>query len=675
MSRTWSLVAALWLSACGTQDVNSPEVEPRPEQAAHQEWEGELEVRVVDSPTMDSSYEEYVLVAGRERRPVVFQGKAPEGLRSGLKVKLRGEQAASKLVARSVEVDAASKPAPRVTGACGVTGVQRSLVIMAAFPGMPIPTVTQQAVQDAFFSNSRISLAGYWNEVSEGRTTTTGSVVGWYTLDRAYTCQESDALREAAIRAADADVDFTRFDRIFIVHPRPQAGCHYGGLGTLSCGQVQTQDGTVSASTSWLLAEAFASHTNAVKLIAHEAGHNLSLGHAQTRDHGAETLGYLNTPGVMNEYGDDFSAMGDSSLGHYAAPQKVRIGWLAPASVAQADGVGGTFTIAPVTAASGVKALKVRRGQGNDAWLWLEYRRRVGSYESTLPFLGGALIHYEDAFTWDTSHLLDFTPGTPSWTDPALLPGTTWNDPYSNLSVTVVSATSTALNVSIQYRQAACVRAAPEVQVLPMAPTVWQGGRPEVELVIRNRDSVGCAPSTFQLAAIVPTGWGADALPAQRTVNAATAASEWLQLYVPYSMAFGTYTTGVDVTRDGHTVRGTAPIEVVERCTLSPPTLTLTPETVTAAPGSAVTWTVHVSNSDSASCNWVWYDFYSDGPAGWDTEWSDWGVNLPPGGDFTFTMTKYIPLAARGTHTVDVDIFQDEVGHVATTTATVHVVQ
>ncbi|WP_342377011.1 hypothetical protein NVS55_37205 [Myxococcus stipitatus] len=669
MSRTWSLVAALWLVACGTQEVDSPDAA----RSTPQEWEGELEVRVVDSPAMDSSYEEYVLVSGRERRPVVFQGKAPEGLRSGLAVKLRGEAREHTLLAQAVEVRPGAKSASTVTGACGVTGVQRSLVIMAAFPGMPVPAVTKQAVEAAFFSTTGTSLAGYWSEVSEGRATTTGTVVDWTPLDRAYSCQESDALREAAIRAVDASVDFTRFDRVFIVHPRPQAGCHYGGLGTLSCGQVSTQDGVVSASTSWLIAESFLNHTNAVKLIAHEAGHNLSFGHAQTRDHGAETLTYLNTPGNMDEYGDGFSAMGLSNLGHYAAPQKARIGWLAPAAVTSVDGVGGTFTVAPVTAASGVKALKVRRGQGNAAWLWLEYRRRVGSYESTLPFLGGALVHYEDGFTAEGSHLLDFTPGTPSWTDPALLPGTTWNDPYSNLSVTVVSASASGLTVTIAYRQAACVRAAPEVEVRPLEPTVWPGGRPEVELVIRNRDSVGCAPSTFQLAPIIPTGWGSDPVAATRTVNAASTASEWLQLYVPYSMALGSYAPGVDVTRDGHTVRGTAPIQVVERCTPSPPTLTLTPATVTAAPGTDVTWTVHVANNDSASCNWVWYDFYSDGPAGWDTQWSDWGVNLPPGGDFTFTLTKSIPATAEGTHAVEVMLFQEDVGQVATTSATVHV--
>ncbi|NTX11160.1 hypothetical protein HUA76_10205 [Myxococcus sp. CA056] len=678
MSRTWNMVAAVWFAACGIQGCVSSEEAQTPEQVSREEaWEGELEVRVVDAPSLDASHEEYVLVTGRERHPVVFKGDAPKGLRSGLHVKLRGQRTARQLVAQSVEVDTRTRSASSTLGTCGVTGVQRSLVIMAAFPGMATPSNTPQGMEEAFFSTTRRSLAGYWSEVSEGRTTTTGDVVGWYTLDRAYACEESDAMRTAALQAADADVDFTQYDRIFIVHPRPQAGCYYGGLATLSCGQVATPDGTVTASTAWLVAQSMNTHDSAVQLITHEAGHNLSLNHSQTRDFDAEPLSLLNLAGTLDEYGDVFSTMGRWNLGHYAVPHKARIGWLAPSSVVQVDGVGGTFTLAPVVASGGVKALKVRRGQGNDAWLWLEYRQQVGSYESTLPsqVFGGALIHYEDADTRDGTHLLDFTPGTASWSDPALLPGTTWEDPYSNLSVTVVSATSTALTVTLQYRQAACIRAAPEVEVTPFEPTVWPGSRPEVELLIINRDSVGCTPSVFQLAAIVPPGWSSDPLPAQRTIAASGSTSLTLQLYTPYAATPGMYTTGVDVTRNGHTVRGTAAQEVVERCISATPTLTLSPTTVTASPGTDVTWTVYVQNHDSASCNWVWYDFWNNDTTGWDTTWSDWGVNLPPGGDFTFTMTKTIPANAQGTHTVGLELFQDEVGIVASTTATVHVAE
>ncbi|MFY0566875.1 hypothetical protein ACN28E_23950 [Archangium lansingense] len=685
MSRTWSMVAAMWLAACSTQ-VSSPQEEestaPRVDEVAPRgEWGGVLEVLVVDDPSLREQRLEYFLVEGQQRYPVVFSRRAPEGLRSGLKLKLRGRRVGGQLIAEEVEVDTQAAALDASAGTCGVTGVQRSLVLLVAFPGMPTPAITLEETQEVFFSTTRRSLAGYWHEVSEGRTTTTGDVVGWYTLDRAYSCKDTHAMREAALRAADADVDFTRYDRIFIVHPRPQEGCFYSGQATLSCGALSTPDGTVSASTAWLVAEHMGQHDMAVELVTHEAGHNLSLNHANSRDFGAEPLGYLGSQGVITEYGDLFSSMGSWNLGHYAAPHKARIGWLDPSAVAEVDGVNGTFTLAPLVSSGvssgGLKALKVRRGSTSGGWLWLEYRQPMGLYEETLnhQVFGGALVHYEDEATRDGSHLLDLTPETSSWSDPALLPGRTWDDPYSNLSVTVESATSAGLTVRVRYSQKPCVRAPPNVRVTSFADTAWPGGQPEFELALTNQDSAGCGPSTFQLGAILPAGWSSDPLPAQLTVAASSTAYTTLQTYVPYRTEPGLYTAGVAVTRDGYTVQGTTTMQIVERCISSPPTLTLSPGTVKAAPGSSVTWTVNVTNNDSVSCNWVWYDFVSTLPEAWETTWSDWGVNLPPGGAFSFTMTKSIPVNASGLHTVDLQILQEDFGLAASATATVEVVK
>ncbi|AKQ69248.1 Flagellar hook-length control protein FliK [Myxococcus hansupus] len=672
------MVSAVWLAACSAQVPEADEARDAspPHEAVSREtsWEGELEVVVVDPPAPVASWEEYFVTEGRQRRQVVFEHGAPAGLRSGQRVKVQGREKHGQLVAQGADVDT---HAAASLNTCGPLGVQRSLVILAEFPGMPRPGLTSQAVHDMFFSTTRRSLADYWSEVSEGRTTTTGDVVGWYTLDRAYSCSETSAMRDAAVQAVDADVDFTQYDRIFIVHPMPQEGCRYSGQATLSCGSVQTQDGAVTASTAWLVAEALTPHDRAVELVTHEAGHNLSLHHASTRDFGTEALGLPGTQGALDEYGDVFSTMGRWNLGHYAAPQKARIGWLAASSVAEVDGVDGTFTLAPVVASGGLKALKVRRRPGSSDWLWLEYRQPMGVYESTLgsQVFGGALVHYVDAVTMDGSHLLDFTPQTPSWTDPALLPGATWDDPYSTLSVTVDAATSVGLTVSIAYRQAACVRAPHEVQVTSLAPTDWPGGRPEFEVLLINRDSPSCAPSTFQLATLLPQGWGSDRVPTQRTVAASSSVYLGLQTYTPYTTVPGTYSVGLSATRDGHTVQGTASIDILARCVLAPPTVTVSPQSVTAAPGTDVTWTVSVTNNDAGGCDWVWYDFYSSLPARWDTDWSDWGVNLPPGGAFTFTMTKSIPSTARGSHTVDLSIVKDEYGTVWSDTFTVDVAE
>src|SRR5436190_9941253 len=99
-------------------------------------------------------------------------------------------------------------------------------------------------------------------------------------------------MRAAAIAAADADIDFTKFSRVFIVFANP-GSCAWAGLGSLGCGSLSSAEGTTQASTSWLLATYMGTADNGVKLASHEGGHNLSLHHASSRDFGAEAIGPL----------------------------------------------------------------------------------------------------------------------------------------------------------------------------------------------------------------------------------------------------------------------------------------------------------------------------------------------------------------------------------------------
>ena len=239
-----------------------------------------------------------------------------------------------------------------------------------------------------------------------------------------------------------------------------------------------------------------------VQVATHEAGHNLRLQHAQTRDFGTEALGPLATPGVLSEYGDEFSTMGNWIPGHYAASQKAQIlGWMAAGTDYQTVQTSGTYTIQPLEMSSGMRALEVQRGTGN-AWLWIEYRQPAGNYDTsfntTQPY-SGAVIHYEDSTTGAFSQLLDFTPVSDSnedFGDPALAAGKSWVDPYTNLSLTVNSATSNALNVTVSYGAAPCTHANPGVSLSP--PNLSVGPVREAVLTTRptlaKNDSAGTRP-------------------------------------------------------------------------------------------------------------------------------------------------------------------------------------
>ena len=563
------------------------------------------------------------------------------------------------------------------TSACSSTGDQRTIVILATFPGQP-QALTVEQVREVFFSTTQRSLTRFWSEASQGRTTASGDVVGWYTLDRAYSCDESNAMRIAAIAAADADVDFREFDRVFIVHPEADGThCYYGGLGTLACNTQNTQDGTITASTSWLRAEYMAPNDMGVELVTHEGGHNLTLHHASSRDFGAEPLGPVGTTGTRTEYGDLFSTMGSWNLGHYSAPHKVRLGWLEPAAVATVDGTDGTFTLSPISGplGSGLQALKVRRGFHGDGWLWLEARRAVGDYDGTLPsqVFGGAVVHYQDPSTGTYTHLLDFTPETSSWTDPALLPGSTWTDPYTNVRLTVDAATAAGVTVSVQYTPVPCVRAPPTVEFDTWYDYASPGGQVESGVTVTNHDTVGCAMSTFDLATSLPAGWPTSNLPASITLEPGKQRFFYFGKQVPEATPYATYTVDLTVTRGTESVTVDDTLDVIAPCTTQPIQVFFDRGSQVVTAGDTAAFGVTVINRDSRACGWVYFEPASTLPEGWLTEYDPFGFDIEAGGSFEFTMYKAVPLGAQGTYAVDVQVLRDGYTVEATATASVDV--
>ena len=231
--------------------------------------------------------------------------------------------------------------------------------------------------------NSR-SLNGYWQDASYGKASASGVVVGPVNIV-GITCDQYYTIRDRAIaaaNAADPTLDLLQFNRIAIIFPG--SGCGWAGLGNLGCSSIGTPDGTIQASTVWNVATYMQSINQGIQLASHEGGHNLTLHHASTRyftnatTGAAEPLGPYNNSnigGTHNEYGDIYSAMGSWNLGHYAAPHKAQIGWLAGSNIQTIES-NGSFTIQPYeNITTNPQVLKVRRGTGNSAWLWMEDRK------------------------------------------------------------------------------------------------------------------------------------------------------------------------------------------------------------------------------------------------------------------------------------------------------------
>lgn len=304
---------------------------------------------------------------------------------------------------------------------------------------------------DAFFNTGGVlySLTDYWRENSYGLTTAIGDVApgtagGWYTLDQVYTDTQRTEIRRAAIDAADPDVDFTQYSRIFLIINGMTITTNYAGVGTIGCGPLSSDDGDFIASTSWIREISYTTNLRGAFLAIHEAGHNLGLGHSNSRDFETLALGPPGDAGVVEEYSDVFSSMG-RGLGHYSTPHKFKLGWLTNQVVTVTG--SGSFSVQPTETSGSIQALRVRRGTSDDQWVWVEYRQPFGIYDARLAapaihgqvnyleasdsrIYTGGLIHYVDATTGNQSHLLDMTPQsrtgntTPiiadDWLDPAL---------------------------------------------------------------------------------------------------------------------------------------------------------------------------------------------------------------------------------------------------------------
>jgi len=415
------------------------------------EWEDEVERTVTENFETGES-REVLRVGGQEVNlvdpPLTLQ--CGDRLRvSGLKL---GEEAAARLVEWT--------PGPRGASACANTGEQRVAVILLNFPGQVLPG----SVSTANLRTAMTAVDTHWREASYGLTTGNSDVLGPFTLSQAYTCSQTDQIRTAGIAAADSSVDLRQYTRLVFVFP---GNC--GGVGTIGCRNNSSPTrGSFSASVAWLGQDFSGTAGLAACAIVHEIGHGMGLSHASSVRYGTQVLGGLNEAGTNDEYGDRYSLMGlcygtgggNYLMGHFAAPHKRTLGWLEGTKFQQVES-SGTFTLAPYALnTTALQAVRVRRGVGNDRWLWLEYRQPIGQDASLLSFStqfdDGALGHYEnpaDSSYASYTRLVHFRASTnPSnFTQPALAAGQTWTDPFSELSLQVTAASSSGMTVRVSY--------------------------------------------------------------------------------------------------------------------------------------------------------------------------------------------------------------------------------
>jgi M6 family metalloprotease-like protein len=545
-----------------------------PEAAAKLEqrgsWLGEAEYIIFDDTNLRSHRELVLLKRGNQKLEVLFRDGVPPGLECSKSLRVEGVQVGELLVAEAGGVGATTGGTTAAAVTCGPTGNQSTVVLLVHNASATPPATSASYYHTMFFGTTGNSVDNFWRAGSYGAANASGAVYGWFRLDADYTdCDQYQQILTAAVRAADSQVNFLNYSRLFIVFPKP-ATCTWAGLGTIGCTSFSSADGTARSSVAWQIADYMTTNDDGVKLSTHEGGHNLGLGHSSSRDFGTVALGALGASGTLSEYGDKHSTMGSWNLGDYSALHKTAIGWFPYSSNVQTIETTGTYSIGAYgTIGSDAKALKIRRGTGNDLWLWAQSKGT-----------SGVIIRYQDYASGSgvKTHLLDFTPGSltsDDFADAPLAAGRTWTDPYSNVSLTVTSATTTGASVQVNYGALPCTRANPTVTISPDNPSIYTSSSVQsvaYTVSVKNNDSIGCSNATFALSSSLPSGWTTTFTPGSISVSPGGTGTIQMSKSVPGNQTTGVYPVNATATSGSYAATDTASLTV----TAPPQAMTLT---------------------------------------------------------------------------------------------------
>jgi hypothetical protein len=406
--RLWGLLIAALLSAF----IPTP--------AIAEIVEGTLEALVEDHPQF-SIYRHFLLTPAGDRLELRYpQGASMRPLRSGSRIRVNGLRSGPQLMLS----DAA---APSVTtleeaALVGTLGEQRVLVLLVNFQDNTAQPFTPAQAQSIVFDTAH----RFYQEASYGQTYFSGQVAGWYTLNLTQTSGSCDAntLTTAARNAAiAAGINVSQYNRHVIMFP--ELTCYsWWGLSSLG------------GNPSRLLING----GPALMVVGHEMGHSLGLYHAKSLRCGSTTFNPDTTQCTTNEYGDMYDIMGGAPM-HFNAHYKELLGWMTVSTVT----TSGIYSIHPIERSdSAVKGLQVTFPGGTR--YFMEYRQRIGFdiYGSSVAY-EGAIVHWDAGSYTD---LLDMRPTTGG--GPPLRVGHHYIDSRSGGSISVLSADSTQLQVSIQ---------------------------------------------------------------------------------------------------------------------------------------------------------------------------------------------------------------------------------
>lgn len=335
-----------------------------------------------------------------------------------------------------------------------VTGSRPWVAVLcyAADPGDPPPP--EREYYDQMLAGSDVSLASFWEEVSNGQLNLDGSVVhGWYTLPRPRSFYDTlpthglppfnvQRAEWDCLSSADPDIHYPDFDGIMVVLHVEGWTHATGARYVLELDAQRKRYGRVLITG------------RNFQTFAHELGHGFGLHHSH-RSAGSygSRWDVMSGFGVCDETTPRHPQFGCIPV-HTIAHSKEMAGWLAPERIRVAGaGQSATFTLGFLDLpAQGDDDHMARVPVNHDYYYTVEARRQAG-LDANVP--GKAVIIHRVETGLGLNDFVFFVPrlvvpdGQSGFAAEMWLPGETFLDPDYGIAITVDEELATGYRVTI----------------------------------------------------------------------------------------------------------------------------------------------------------------------------------------------------------------------------------